>query len=133
MSYFRTQLQYVLLQDTVTVCLTSGHSYRMSYFARPCVLHHKVTSEPAGLVGIAIRPRAVRYWFRIPVGTTDCPLLLNVQTVSEAQPASYSVGTRGYFPWVKRQGIRTLLKGWQVFERKILRRIFGAIKVNENL
>ena len=48
--------------------------------------------------------RPGRSGVQIPARTKYLPLPQNVQTVSGAHPAPYSVGTRSFFPGVKRPG-----------------------------
>jgi hypothetical protein len=40
---------------------------------------------------------------QFPTGTSDVPLLYNVQTGSGAHPTSYTIGNAEYFPWDKKR------------------------------
>jgi hypothetical protein len=57
------------------------------------------------IVGIVIRLQAERSKSGFPASTKDFYLLLNVETISLAQLASYSMGIRGCFTGCKVVGV----------------------------
>jgi hypothetical protein len=94
----------ILLYNALCVCMM------FSFFASPPqVLQHivlllfKSRDSSVGIAtGYGLDDRGSR--FRFPAGAGNFSLHHRVQNGSGAHPASYSVGTRGSFPGVKRPG-----------------------------
>jgi hypothetical protein len=68
------------------------------------VLVHSLSGSRDSSVGPVNRLWTGRFSVQIPAGVGDFSHFQNVQTASGAHPPSYSVGTGGPFPAVKRPG-----------------------------